>query len=264
MNGLVIAASAAMKPGGPDSAALIYVPTLRLNGSANLLGTLNLTHCTVVPGWSVDTKGEPLYPKEVSLIAKPSGVQIVADYSIMGAIRAPELVTVSLTNSILDATNRTYAAYAALDEQSGGGALTLVGCSVVGKVHAQLLTLVSDSIVWATASDGWVSGLIADRLQAGCVRFSFLPVNAVIPRHFECVEQALASAQPIFFSLRYGDPRYLKMLACTDDSIRRGADDGGEMGAFHFVLAPQRESDLAVRLQEYLPVGLDAGIVYQT
>jgi hypothetical protein len=54
------------------------------------------------------------------------------------------------------------------------------------------------------------------------------------------------------------------MLACTDDGIRRGADDGGEMGAFHFVLAPLRESDLTVRLQEYLPVGLDAGIVYQT
>jgi hypothetical protein len=138
------------------------------------------------------------------------------------------------------------------------------GCTVVGKVHAQVLTLVSDSIVWATASDGWVSGLIADRLQTGCVRFSFLPVNPVIPRHFECVEQALASPAPIFFSLRYGSPGYLKMLACTDDGIRRGADDGGEMGAFHFVLAPLRESDLTVRLQEYLPVGLDAGIVYQT
>jgi len=25
------------------------------------------------------------------------------------------------------------------------------------------------------------------------------------------------------------------------------------MGAFHFVLAPQRESDLNLRLQEYLP-----------
>jgi hypothetical protein len=135
---------------------------------------------------------------------------------------------------------------------------------VVGKVHAQVLTLVSDSIMWATASDGWVSGLIADRLQAGCVRFSFVPVNAVIPRHFECVEQALASAAPIFISVRYGAPGYLKMLACTDNSIRRGADDGGEMGAFHFVLAPQRESDLTVRLQEYLPVGLDTGLVYQT
>jgi len=130
----------------------------------------------------------------------------------------------------------------------------------------------SNSIVWAAlgapppppVQNIWTSGLIADRKQVGCVRFSFLPLNAVIPRHFKCVEQALASAQPIFFSLRYGRPGYLKMLACTDNSIRRGADDGGEMGAFHFVLAPQREGDLNLRLQEYLPVGLNAGLVYQS
>lgn len=36
------------------------------------------------------------------------------------------------------------------------------------------------------------------------------------------------------------------------------------MGAFHFVLAPQRETDLLVRLGEYLPVGLECGIIYQT
>ena len=203
-------------------------------------------------------------PTTPGLIAEPPGVQVVAERSILGAIRAPEFATVNLADSIVDATDRGLVAYAALDGQSGGGALTLQGCTVVGKVHAQALTLVSDSIIWAVASDKWVSGLIADRLQVGCVRFSFLPVNAVIPRHFECVMQALAAPAPIFFSLRYGHPGYLKMLACTDATIRRGADDGGEMGAFHFVLAPQRESDLAIRLQEYVPVGLNFGLVYQT
>jgi len=63
---------------------------------------------------------------------------------------------------------------------------------------------------------------------------------------------------------RYGQPAYLKLMACTDDSIRRGADDGSEMGAYHFVMAPQRESDLQIRLQEYVPVGMEFGIVYQT
>jgi hypothetical protein len=50
----------------------------------------------------------------------------------------------------------------------------------------------------------------------------------------------------------------------TDDTVRRGASDGGEMGGFHFVLASQRETDLLVRLGEYLPVGLECGIIYQT
>jgi hypothetical protein len=148
---------------------------------------------------------------------------------------------------------------------SGGGALTLLGCTVVGKVHATVLSLVSDSIFWGalTAGDTWETALISDRRQQGCVRFSFLPEGARTPRRFECVEQALASPQPIFFAFRYARPGYLKLLASTPDVVRKGADDGGEMGAFHFVLAPLREIDLRVRMQEYLPVGLEFGVIYQ-
>jgi hypothetical protein len=69
---------------------------------------------------------------------------------------------------------------------------------------------------------------------------------------------------PLFWTLRYGDSSYSKLLTQTDDTIRRGADDGGEMGGFHFVLAPLRETDLRVRLQEYIPANLEFGIFYQT
>ena len=41
--------------------------------------------------------------------------------------------------------------------------------------------------------------------------------------------------------------------------IRAGAEDGSEMGAFSMLKQPQRESNLAIRLDEYLPVGLEAG-----
>jgi hypothetical protein len=128
-----------------------------------------------------------------------------------------------------------------------------------------VLSLVSDSIFWAglISGDSWVTGLIADRKQEGCVRFTFVPENARTPRRYECVEQAIASPQPIFFATRYGRPGYMKLLSATPNSIRRGADDGGEMGAFHFVLGPLRETDLRVRMQEYLPVGLEFGIIYQ-
>jgi hypothetical protein len=78
------------------------------------------------------------------------------------------------------------------------------------------------------------------------------------------VEEAEGSPQPLFYSLRYGDPGYAKLLPCTDNAIRQGADDSGEMGAFHFGLAPQRETDLRVRLQEYIPAGLEFGIFYET
>ena len=180
-------------------------------------------------------------------------------------MRAGEFVTVSAFDSIIDATDPTNVACADLDGVSGIGTLTLDGCTVVGKVHAVLLRLVSNSIIWAgrLAGDAWTTGLIADRKQEGCVRFSFLPAGAKTPRRFECIERAIAGPQPIFFALRYGRPGYAKLLRSTPDVVRRGADDSGEMGAFHWVLAPLRETDLRVRMQEYMPVGLEFGILYQ-
>jgi len=269
VNGIQFAAGPGMTPGGSPM-GLMHVPLTRPDTTANLLGTLQLTHCTLTPGWALKPTTSGAYTtaegSQPTLIAEPAGVEILSSLSIMGPVWAAPMVTVSLSDSIVDATGETLVAYAALDGSSGGAPLTLNGCTVIGKVHAEVLTLVSNSIVWAAlaAGDTWVSGLVADRLQTGCVRFSFLPYNAVTPRRFECVEQALASVQPVFAATQYGQPAYCKMWACTDNTIRRGADDGGEMGAFHFVLAPLRESDLKIRLQEYLPVGLTAGFIYNS
>jgi hypothetical protein len=267
LNGLVLAAGAAMTPASPSPAALTHLPLTRPSGTPNLLGQFGLTHSTLVPGWSVATNGEPNAPAAPAMLVEPEGVSVAVKSSILGAILAAQFTSISLCDSILDATDPANVAYGAPDGISGGGALTLTGCTVVGKVHAGLLSLVSNCIVWgalaATDKAPWVSALVADRKQQGCVRFSFLPYRAVTPRRFECVEQALASPQPYFFALRYGQPAYMKLLVSTDDSIRRGASDGGEMGAFHSLLAPQRESDLQIRLQEYLPVGLEAGLIYQ-
>ena len=41
-----------------------------------------------------------------------------------------------------------------------------------------------------------------------------------------------------------------------------GADDGGEMGVLHALFQPQRETNLRVRLDEYLRFGLHAGFFY--
>ena len=277
LNGLLLAASASMAPASPTRAALVHVPAKRPDGSTNQLEALNVTHCTLVPGWSVATDGTPHFPTAPNLVAEPAGLTVTATKSILGAMRAGEFVDVEAFDCIIDATDPTNVAIAALDGIAGVGSLTLgsaktsdpsqipSGCTVVGKVHAVLMSLVSNSILWAAlvAGDSWSTGLIADRKQEGCVRFSFLPAGAKTPRRYECVEQAIAGPQPIFFALRYGRPGYAKLLTSTPDVVRRGAEDGGEMGAFHFVLAPLRESDLRVRMTEYLPVGLEFGIIYQ-
>jgi hypothetical protein len=199
------------------------------------------------------------------LVAAAAGLGIAISSSIVGGLQIEEGVTLSMTDSILDATGPAFVAYAA-SGGSGGGALTLEGCTVIGKVHASLLSLVSDCIFRGALgkNDPWPGALWADRKQQGCVRFSYLPQPAVIPRNFKCVLEGVGVPCPLFQSLRYGDPDYCKLFASTDDTIRRGADDGGEMGAFHSVHAPQRETDLRVRLQEYVPVGLEFGIFYET
>jgi hypothetical protein len=266
INGLLIAAGPAMTPASPSPASLVHVPTERPSGAVNQLQQLTLLDCTLVPGWSVGPTGTPISPGAPTLLVEAPDVTIEAERVILGTLYAAPLTTIELQDCIIDATARTLVAYAAPDGASGGGALNAKGCTIIGKVHASLLTLVSDSIIAAalTQGDSWTTGLVADRKQEGCVRFSFLPVKPVIPRHYECVEQALAGPQPLFFSERYGNPAYLKMFVSTDDKIRRGASDGGEMGVYHFVKAPLREDDLNIRLQEYLPVGLITGLINQT
>jgi len=279
VNGLVIA-YAPPSAGAPLPPALLHVP----NGGTNQLGQLGLTHCTLVPGWALTSAGDPdpTYAGLPTLLAEASGLQITIQKSIVGSLWVNVEATATISDSIVDATPKlsdstatdmSSVAYAATVDTvtkrpQPGGALTLTGCTVVGKVYASLLSLVSNSIVWAELSAAdlaatpplWSAPLWATRKQEGCVRFSYLPDRSIVPRQFKCVT---GSPQPVFYSLRYGDPGYSKLWPLTDDAVRRGADDGGEMGAFHFVLAPLRETDLRVRMQEYLPVGLEFGVFYE-
>lgn len=269
LNGLVIAANQASATASPPGAGSLRVPDLTPDGIHNLLGNLNLTHCTLVPGGALGIHGEPLFAAPC-LVANAAGLQVTVQKSILGAIRTDEFVTFSASDSIIDATSRENLAYAALDELSGGGALTLTGCTVIGRVHATLFSLISNCIFWAqesqasSPSNPRTATLLADRRQEGCVRFSYLPANPVVPRQFECVVEGQGFDGPLFYSLRYGQPGYCKLFPSTPDTVRRGADDGGEMGAFHFLNAPMRETDLLTRLQEYLPAGLEFGIFYET
>ena len=273
INGLLIAY--APPSGATTPAALLHVPA----SAENALTGLTVAHCTVVPGWELQSNGEPqtAYAGLPSLLVEASGVAAQINQSILGPLWLNGQSTASLTDSILDATAPTIVACvagidSATKRPAASGALTMQGCTVIGKVYASLLSLVSDSIFWAELTEAdisatpplWNASLWAARQQQGCVRFSFVPAGAVLPRNYECVEQAAGVPAPMFYSLRYGHPAYAKLLPTTDPAIRQGADDAGEMGAFHFLLAPLREADLLIRLQEYMPVGLEFGIFYES
>jgi hypothetical protein len=268
--------AAASKP----PAALLYSPDTKANELANL----GITHCTFVPGWALQSNGEPktnssgeLTYAGPAVLVDSSGLAVAIAQSILGPLYLNGESTASLTDTILDASGPTAVAIvASIDTATNApvasGGLTMNGCTIIGKVYASLLSLVSDCIFLAELTEAdvsstpplWNAPLWSARHQQGCVRFSYVPAGAILPRQFQCVEQTPGGPAPMFYSLQYGTPAYAKLLPTTDSSIRQGADDGGEMGAYHSVLAPQREADLLIRLAEYIPVGLEYGIFYES
>jgi hypothetical protein len=223
---------------------LISGGSVRVNGG---LRALRLRHCTLVPS------------ANPSLIVDLANVKIEIDHCILGGLRVHERSSVSIADSIVDATNVTNAAFAAIDGSHAGGTLQIVDSTVVGTVHTLELQLASNSI--------FLSDVRSEQKQAGCVRFCYLPLTSVVPRRYRCQPEDADNSlrvRPQFTSLRYGDPGYGQLALRAAQEIREGADDEAEMGAFHELFKPQRETNLRIRLDEYLRFGLEAGTFYVT
>ena len=261
--------------GGADSACTLnglMITTTELevpDTGSNQLALLNLNHCTLVPGRTLEADGAPTQPGATSLAIDIAGIQTHVDACILGALRVHEHAEVLVSDSVVDANDITLAAFAAPDDNSPGGTLSLVASTVIGKIHAAQFELVSNSILLAAlaAGDSWSAAVRTARKQVGCVRFSWLPFTSIVPARHRCQPDSAATAGeivPHFSSLRYGTPAYCQLSASTPDRIRRGADDESEMGVFHQLFGAQRETNLNIRMAEYLRVGLRAGIFYES
>jgi hypothetical protein len=259
LNGLLIA-------GGPLHVTI---------GTANRLRKLRVSYCTLVPGWTLAPDCTPQSPLKPSLIAEVAGLNIpmdldvVIDRSIVGGLWVDASATVSATDSIIDATATTGVAYAGPVGAGPGAPLRLDACTVIGKLHALKLPLVTNSILLAdlASADPWPAPVIAARRQEGCVRFSYVPASARVPRRYQCLPEAATSprlAAPRFTTLRYGFAAYAQLSTSAGAKLLTGADDEGQPGAFHSLYQPQREANLRVRLDEYLRAGLEAGVFYES
>lgn len=159
----------------------------------------------------------------------------------------------------------------------GGGAvavdvddspLTVSACTLLGTTSAGRLEA-GNSIF-----DGLVS---VARRQEGCVRYCYLPPKSATPRRHRCqpdlVIDGLSTAEtkrearrvtPAFTSIAFGTPAYGQLTQGTASEIRRGADDGAEMGVWHLLQQAQREANLRLTLEEYLRFGLEAAPLFVT
>ena len=261
----------------------------------NGIRILRLRHCTLVPGISLNESGEAVSPEIPSLIIESDQVKVEIDHCILGGIRAVEDAEIEISNSIIDANNNSSVAFAALDALSAGAELTIVNTTVIGKLHTRIMQLASNCIFDASlaTADAWPSPVIAERKQEGCVRFSYVPITSRLPRRYRCqpelaIQQlikkenaispsSLSSSEkaqltqltinrlvPSYTDTRYGQPAYMQLAKCCPKEIKTGADDESEMGVFHDLYQPRRETNLKLRLKEYLRFGLEAGIFYET
>jgi len=251
LDGLVLSGGALVLPAAADDATR----------------TLVLRHCTLVPGLSLQSDGSATSPGVPSLVIEHPFANVRLEHCITGALRVAAGADIEIVDSIVDAGAATAVAYAAPDGDGHGGTLVVRDSTLVGKVHARVIELASDTIFHAALADAdaWLAPVRAQRTQQGCVRFCWLPVDSIAPRRYRCLpDEAYPGVRPHFNALRYGQPAYMQLRASTPTVLLRGASDEGEPGAMHALAQPQREANLRIRLDEYLRHGLGAGIFHAT
>jgi hypothetical protein len=243
---------------------------------AGNLGRLELTHCTVLPGLDSVTVNAG-----ADRDRQNARLTVAVDHSICGALTcAPPVPAVRVRDSILTT---------GLEPEPGGAVLTAIGADATVEASTVFGTVRIESI---SASNTIFTGRVeADRRQIGCFRFSYAPLESLVPRRYRCqpdleiesridplersasapltaIERSAiqsgtaAEIRPVFTAVRYGLPGFAQLGTQCPVQLRTGADDEAEMGAFHELYQPQREANLRVRLDEYLRVGLEAGLFY--
>jgi hypothetical protein len=245
----------------------IRVPLKDSNNNDNGLQGLRILHCTLFPPANPSIGDIPAVTVGPRLVIETPDTIAELEKTICGPIRLFDGASMKITNSIIDALDENEPAYAGLSGVDQGGDLHMENCTIIGKVHTRMMKLATNSIFFAglAPSAEWPVPVISRRLQEGCARFSYFSPGSRVPHPYMCQPKDMATAaavRPVFTSLTYGDPGYCQLSRHCAREITRGADDDAEMGAFHDLYQPQRESNLKTRLDEYLRFGLETGIFY--
>lgn len=214
------------------------------------LRELKLEHCSVMP------------TKEIVVANQSKIFELNVVRSICGKILVEsEDAVVNIKDTIVDNQNREaiLASTASLCiEQS-----TIWG-SIIGQKLDASNCIFNDAIEIA-------------RRQAGCVRFSFLSLGSRTPKRYRCQpelaienakgnlkQQILNRIKPTYNSTSYGHHAYAQLASCTPIEILEGSENGSEMGVFNHLQQPQRITNLNIALEEYIRLGMEAGIIFVT
>ncbi len=247
--------------------------------------TLTLEYCTLRSAlhWTYGGGGNLTIAFSLCapLLVDPAVVIAVNDSVVDAGFPVATGAGSSISSSSGNAAD-PFAAIAGPDAASACGDLTLTACTVFGDISARETVLIENSII--------TGNVVAARTQSGCIRYSYLTPNANVPPRFRCqpdlaIAAALTAAQaadpglnaaaaaaittaiegwlvPAFTSRRKSDAGYAQLADSCPLEIRTGAESEDEMGVFHALYWPRRENNLYYRFDEYLRVGLQAGIIH--
>lgn len=245
---------------------------LRILGSIDVSGeaiAMSVEDCTLLPSavqlHAAGTEG----PREPSVTVRSEGTSLTIQNTLTGPLALTDSATAMLCEVLLDAGSPCCIAYAGDVPSQQGGDLQIENSTVIGKVHTRTMPLASNTIFRSrlARNDSWAAAVWCSRSQTGCVRFCSLPFASITPRRYECLPTSVpteGALAPVFASLRYGHPAYGLLSTWAPLAVWHGADDGGQIGVMHGIQETEAVQNTQLRIPEYLPAGMEAGVFLVT
>jgi len=238
---------------------------LRVEGGVDVTGSASLVleHCTIAPVIPGRTAFAVRYVAEEERAETIAGVH-AAERTVVRAVRcilgALDLAARPLELDLVDC----------LVDGGGGKAIDgpqaaarLVRCTVFGEVELSRLS--------------FATGVLFERRlrvavpSEGTIRFSYLPSGSRTPPQERCIgggakvkEPGTGRAAPVFTARSYGDPAYAQLSPDASFELRRGGEDGNEIGVYNNLRQSDRLANLATVLDEFLPWGMNARVSFVT
>jgi hypothetical protein len=225
-------------------------------------GQLEIEHTTIMPG------------SDTALRIR-GGIASVS-YCITGRVEAEGVYALSIADTIADgrggpAITCRASASAQGDGQDQDGQETGQDGDPPGALDIQRTTVLglteADVIV---AEDCLFTGpVIARRPTRGLITYSYHPAGSKTPppvdgRGSWADGRPETAGPPRFTSTRFGDPAYGQLAPACPPEIAAGARLGREMGAYNWLRQPARAARLLDALDEMLPAGRTATLIYRT
>jgi len=234
--------------------------------TGNVLADLTLNGLMIDSGNIVVQTGEALEKlmvkhsiirpsNEGNKIFMQSATHLEVVNSIIAGVETVAGCKIHIENSIVDVLVENEKAITGAEGELAN--LTIVNSTVRGGIAAKSVDLIENSVL--------ISPLTVSFLQTGCIRFSYLPTESVTPRKYNCYpknDSEGLSVAPFFQSTVFGNAAYFQHHRSANKIFLQGADDTSEIGVYHDLFQIQKETNLRMRLNEYIRFGMEAGIFY--